>query len=434
MHVRLGAPAACVPGDAGRTDVGGGCDNGRVGKQDGSERQVTGAPLDDATATILHVDMDAFFASVELLERPELRGRPVIVGHASGRSVVTAASYEARRYGVNSAMPMAVALRRCPQAVVLEPHYDRYRHYSALVFGILTEFTPLVEPVSVDEAFLDISGARALFGGAFALGGRLRSSIRERTGLSCSVGAATTKFVAKLASTRAKPDGLLVIPGPDTLAFLRPQPITALTGVGSKTAEQLLRLGLRTVQDLADTPIEALRGAVGGAAAARLHDLANAHDPRPVVTEREEKSIGHETTFEHDLTDPERIREELLRLSTRVGERLRRRNLRGRTVVLKLRFNDFTTITRSRTLSEPTDLGRRIFEEVREVLAAVGRPGARIRLVGVRVEQLVAEDGAPLALWDEDGWRDAEQAVDAVTDRFGRGTVRPASLLPGRRD
>ena len=203
-----------------------------MSKQDGSGRQVTDEPSDDLTAHILHVDMDAFYASVELLEHPELVGRPVIVGHRSSRSVVTAATYEARKFGVNSAMPMAIALRRCPQAIVLEPHFERYTHFSKQVMGLLGEVTPMVEPLSIDEAFLDVAGARRLLGTPWQIGTRLRERVFSQTGLHCSVGAASTKFVAKLASSRSKPDGLLVVPASETIAFLHPQPVTALWGVG----------------------------------------------------------------------------------------------------------------------------------------------------------------------------------------------------------
>ncbi len=227
-----------------------------MSKQDGSARLITAEPSSDVTATMLHVDMDAFFASVELLERPELVGKPVIVGHRSARSVVTAATYEARKYGVNSAMPMAVALRRCPQAIVLEPHFERYSHYSKRVMALLGEITPMVEPLSIDEAFLDVTGAIRLLGTPWQIGTRLRETVFEQTGLRCSVGAASTKYVAKLASGRAKPDGLLVIPAADTIAFLHPQPVTALWGVGGKSEEHLQRLGLRTIGDVAAVPLD----------------------------------------------------------------------------------------------------------------------------------------------------------------------------------
>lgn len=401
-----------------------------MSKQDGRGRRVSVEPVDDPKATIMHLDMDAFFASVELLERPELRGLPVIVGGRGGRSVVTAATYEARKYGVNSAMPMSVALRRCPNAVVLEPHFDRYRHFSGVVMSLCADVTPLVEPLSIDEAFLDVAGARRLLGTPWQIGTELRRRVFAETGLTCSIGVATTKFIAKLASGLAKPDGLLVVPESETLGVLHPLPIGALWGVGAKTAEQLERLGLRTVGDVANAPVTTLTTALGAAAGEKLHALAWARDPRAVTTLREDKSVGHEVTFEYDITDPAVIRRELLRMSDQVAVRLRKAGLVGRTVVLKLRYGDFTTITRSRKLEEHTDLGRRIYDEVVDVYQTVERQDARIRLVGVRMEQLAPAADAALGLWDTDeGWREAEQAIDSVSERFGRGLVRPAALV-----
>lgn len=408
-----------------------------MSKQDGSGRLETApSAIDDVSAHILHVDMDAFFASVELLDHPELVGRPVIVGHPSARSVVTAATYEARRFGVNSAMPMALAMRRCPQAIVLEPHYDRYQKYSAIVMELLRDVTPHVEVLGIDEAFLDVAGARRLLGTPWQIGTRIRESVFATTGLRCSVGAAATKYVAKLASSRSKPDGLLVIPEADTLAFLHPQPLSALWGVGAKTAEKLERLGLRTVGDVADTPLDSLTRALGPASAAHLNALAWARDPRPVVTEHAEKSIGHERTFETNIVGVAELEREMLRLSNAVGVRLRRAGLQARTISLKLRFGDFSTITRSRTLADATDLGRRIYEEARSLYAESGRTGEPIRLLGVRGEQL-ASRSSDLGLWDDDGdWREAEHTLDAIAAKFGKSLVRPAALLgddPDRR-
>ena len=401
-----------------------------MSKQDGSGRVVTVEPTDDTSASILHLDMDAFFASVELLARPELRGRPVIVGHRGARSVVTAATYEARRFGVNSAMPMAVALRRCPQAVVLEPHYERYQEASAHVMRILGDITPLVEPLSIDEAFLDVRGALGLFGPPYAIAVAVRERIRAETGLVASVGAAATKFVAKLASGRAKPDGLLVVPAADTLAFLHPQPITALWGVGASSAERLERLGLRTIGDVADAPFNALERALGPASARHLHELAHGRDPRAVTPERQEKTIAHEVTFERDLADPAAIDRELLRLAERVAERLRRGGWVARTIAVKLRFGDFETITRAQTLAEPTDVAQRIAREARALYAASPVVGRGLRLIGVRASGLLPTGTVARGLWDDDEpWREAETTIDAVAEKFGRGAVRRASLL-----
>ena len=404
-----------------------------MGKQDGRDRQVTTGPIDDSTATILHVDMDAFFASVELLDHPELRGKPVIVGHNSPRSIVTAATYEARKFGINSALPMAIALKRCPQAVILEPHFDRYHFFSEQVMSICDDLTPIVERLGIDEAFLDVAGARRVFGSPMQVAALLRKRVRDETGLVCSVGAASSKFVAKVASGLSKPDGLLVIPADGTIGFLHPLPIARLWGVGSKTEEVLRARGYHTVGDLAAATVDDLRLVVGDAGAQRLHDLSWGIDPRHVHTRAEEKSVGHEMTFETNITDPETIRRELLRMSNMVAVRLRKGRFVARTVVLKLRFGDFTTITRSRTIREATDLGRRIYEEAREIYAATGKQDAAIRLVGVRAEQLQDAASAQLGLWDEsEGWREAEDVMDAATARFGRGAVTPARLLGHR--
>jgi len=401
-----------------------------MGKQDGSDRQVTTGPIDDSTATILHVDMDAFFASVELLDHPELVGKPVIVAHNSARSIVTAATYEARKFGVNSALPMAIALRRCPQAIILEPHFERYQHFSSMVMKICDELTPRVERLGIDEAFLDVAGARNVFGSPMQVAQLLRQRVLAETGLICSVGAASTKFVAKLASGLSKPNGLLVVPRDDTVGFLHPLPIAKLWGVGGKTEEVLRGRGYNTIGDLARTPVDVLKRSIGDAAAQRLHDLAWGIDPREVHGGESEKSVGHEMTFETDITDPQVIRRELLRMSNMVAVRLRKAGFVGRTVVLKLRFADFTTITRSRTIAEPTDLGRKIFEEVRAIYEATGKQHEAIRLVGVRAEQLQDATTAQLGLWDDtEGWREAEDVMDAASARFGRGAVTPARLI-----
>jgi DNA polymerase-4 len=403
-----------------------------VSKQDGSTRQVSAASVDSTSAPILHIDLDAFFASVELLDRPELVDQPVVVAGRSLRSVVTAANYPARKYGVRSAMPLGQAMRLCPKAVVLEPHFEKYRDYSARVMAIFDEMTPLVERLGIDEAFLDVSGARSLIGSPAEVATIIRRRVEQETRLTCSVGAAATKFVAKLASGRAKPDGLLVIPENETLAFLHPLPVGALWGVGGVTEEALTTRGLRTIGDIASTPLATRQRAVGDATARKLHELANGIDPRSVTTRSEEKSVGHEVTFETDVTDADLLRRELLRMSTQVAARLRDAGVTAHTVVLKLRYADFTTITRSRKLAEPTDLAKRIYEEVRASYEALGahRP---VRLIGVRAEQLGEGGLGQLGLWDTDeGWREAERAIDGVSQKFGRGMVGPAALLRKR--
>lgn len=403
-----------------------------MSKQDGSTRQVSAIDADDSRTPFLHVDLDAFFASVEILDDPSLAAKPVVVGGRGPRSVVAAANYEARRYGVNSAMPMALALRRCPNAVVVPVRMHRYAELSRQVMSIFDDMTPLVERLGIDEAFLDVSGALKLLGSPRVIGQSLRARVLAETGLTCSVGIASTKFVAKLASGRSKPNGLLVVPAERTLEFLHPQPITALWGVGAATEVQLKRLGLNLVADVAHTPLAVLQATVGPALGLKLHNLANGIDPRSISTVREEKSIGHETTFSYDVTDQHEIRRALLRQSDDVAARLRKAEVVAKTVVLKLRYQDFTTVTKSRTFAEPTNVGRRIYEEALAAFDALGAAGKRVRLIGVRAEQL-GEGGSSLGLWDPDEeWREAELAVDEVTARFGKGMLGPAALVRPR--
>lgn len=390
-----------------------------------------GPPADDTGCGILHVDMDAFFASVELLEHPELRGYPVIVGGGGNRGVVTSATYEARRYGVHSAMPMTRARRLCPTAVVLPPNHETYARVSEAVMRIFREITPLVEPLALDEAFLDVSGALRRLGRPARIGEMIRGQVAEQEGITCSVGIASTKFVAKLATTRCKPDGLLVVPEAGVLDFLHPLPIAALSGVGERTEEALTRLGLRTVGDLARVPVDTLQrefGVVGSQLAA----LAWGRDPRPVVVEEPDRSIGAEETFPRDVDDPVLIRRELLRLAERTAARLRSAGQVGRTVSIKLRFANFRTITRSRTLHEHTDVAREIYTTACSLYEALRLDRARVRLVGVRLENLSEAARTPHQLMLDEppsSWREAERAVDRATRRFGQGAVRPAALV-----
>jgi DNA polymerase IV len=402
-----------------------------VGRERGREERDFGAGGDDTGCTILHVDMDAFFASVEVRRRPELKGLPVIVGGTGGRGVVSSASYEARAFGVRSAMPSSRARALCPQGIFLSPDFTAYTQASQAVMALFRDVTPLVEPLSVDEAFLDVAGARRLLGPPVKIATDLRERVARELGLPCSVGVAPTKYLAKLGSARAKPDGLLLIPVDRVLEFLHPLPVSVLWGVGEKSAEQLARFGLRTVGDVARAPLGLLRSAVGDASAAHLHELAWGRDARAVSTTREEKSIGSETTFDVDVADPEKIRHTLLSLSGQVGARLRAAGQTGRTIAIKIRFADFRTINRSRTLHAATDVAQEIFQTGWALFRALGDT-ERIRLVGVRVEGLSESAGAARQLTlgePERGWREAEQAIDAATSRFGRAAVRPASLL-----
>jgi DNA polymerase-4 len=394
-----------------------------------------GPPGDDTGCTVLHVDMDAFYASVELLARPELRGKPVIVGGGGSRGVVLSATYEARAYGVHSAMPMMRARRLCPDAVVIHPTPGVYAQASDNVMEVFRSVTPLVEPISLDEAFLDVRGAARRLGSPRQIGEWIRATVEDEQGITCSVGVATTKFVAKLASARCKPDGLLVVPADRVVAFLHPLPVGAVWGVGEKTEEVLRRLGLHTVGDIANTPVGTLQRALGPAAGSHLSALAWGRDERRVTPQEPDKSIGAEETFPVDVDDPAVVTRELLRLSERTAARLRASGQVGRTVSIKIRFADFTTITRSRTLPESTDVGRTVYETAVALYAALGLERARLRLVGVRVEGISDAAGVPhqLALGEkESGWREAEQAVDKASRRFGTGAVRPATLVdPG---
>ncbi|MEO3789982.1 DNA polymerase IV [Nonomuraea sp. B10E15] len=408
-----------------------------------SRKQITGigpAPrtgVDDSGCPILHVDMDAFYASVELLDRPELVGRPVIVGSPAGRGVVLSATYEARAHGVHSAMPMSRARRLCPQATVIPPSHGKYAEVSKGVMEIFHAITPQVEPIASDEAFLDVGGARRRLGPPAAIAAMIREQVLDRYGITCSVGVAASKFVAKLASKQCKPDGLLVVPADEVVGFLHPLPVSALWGVGERTEQALVRLGIRTVGDLARVPPGTLRRELGQAAGGHLAALAWGRDERPVTAHVPDKSIGNEETFAADVDDPEVIKRELLRLSERVAARMRKGGHVGRTVSVKLRRADFTTISRSRTLREPTDVAQVIYATACELFAAAGLERVRLRLVGVRMESLrpAGEAVRQLSLGErETGWREAEQAMDKAIRRFGPDAVLPASLVRGKLD
>ncbi len=391
-----------------------------------------GAP-DDTGCHILHIDMDAFYASVEIRDRPEIVRQPVIVGHTGGRGVVLSANYIARGFGVRSAMPVTRAQRLCPHAVFVAPRHGLYGAVSREVMAIFRSVTPEVEPLSLDEAFLDISGAVRRLGAPAAIGGLIRLQVRDELGITCSVGIASTKFVAKLASVHCKPDGMLVIQADRVLEFLHPLPVSALWGVGARTAKVLARLGLGTVADLANAPVSTLERELGPATAAHLSALAWGRDERKVVTGTHDKSIGAEETFGTDIGDPELIRRELLRLAGRTARGLRSSGYVARTISVKLRRADFSTITRSRTLSEPTDVAQKIYATACELYAASGvADGVLLRLVGVRASGLspASRAGTQLALGERaDTWRQAETAMDRITRRFGSGALRPGSLV-----
>jgi DNA polymerase-4 len=400
-----------------------------MGRGDGSGRLVSPEGADDAGTGILHVDMDAFYASVEQLDDPSLRGKPILIGAPESRSVVSSASYEARRFGVRSAMPVAQALRLCPTAIVVLPHFDRYLEMSAQVMKLFRDVTPLVEPLSIDEAFLDVRGARRLWGSPGVIARTLRRRILDETGLTCSIGVAATKHVAKIASTVSKPDGLLIVPAADTEAFLRPLSVRALWGIGPKSAESLESRGIHTVADVLETPRAVLDRSLGAATGERIWHLARGIDARQVDTERIDKSVGHEETFHVDISDDSVLRSELRRLADKVGARLRKHGWEASTIAIKVRFADWTTLTRSQTLPEPTAVGQRIGDAAHELFAAVDRQ-LPVRLIGVRAEKLRPSGSAGLALWDDDAdWRRIETALDGAAARFGGGAVTRATLL-----
>jgi DNA polymerase-4 len=384
---------------------------------------------------LLHVDMDAFYASVMTRERPDLHGVPVIVGGGQ-RGVVLSANYLAREYGVRSAMPMTRARRACPQAVVVAPDYDTFSTVSSSVMENFRQVTPLVEVMSLDEAFLDVRAAGRSLGSALEIAETLRARVYDEQGITCSVGIAGSVSVAKLASRRAKPDGVVVVPPEEVTSFLHPLDVGELYGVGEKTRDLLHRLGLVTVGDVAHTPLRTLQRAVGTALGSHLHELAWGTDRRAITPRRGEdepdKSMGADETFARDTDDRELILREVLRLSAKVATRMRTARVAGRTVTLKVRFADFTTITRSRTLPEATDVTHEIHAAATRLFDALGLQRARVRLVGVRLEGLVPRDTVQrqLVLGErEHGWSDADRAVDRATRRFGAAAVRPASLI-----
>ncbi|GAP55356.1 DNA polymerase IV [Arthrobacter sp. Hiyo6] len=400
--------------------------------QDKQQLEVTLREL--RRSSIMHVDMDAFFVSVELRSRPGLKGKPVIVGYPADRSVVLSASYEARAFGVKSAMPMAVATRMCPSAVIIEPRHKLYYEVSAQLMAIFGSITDLVEPLSVDEAFLDVGGAIRRLGTPREIGGIIRQRVLAELGITASVGIAASKFVAKIASTRCKPDGLLLIEPAQTVPYLHTLPVSALWGVGAKTVEVLARMGIRTVADVAATPLPSLKRALG-AAGEHVHRLSWGIDPRPVTPVRLEKSIGAEETFAVDTADDSLLHRELLRLSHRTAERVRGSGMMARTIALKIRYADFSTVTRSRTVQTPVDSAQLIYAVAVQLLESLGTRPMTVRLVGVRAEQLeeAAQTSLQLSLdRRDDNWRAAEQVLDQVAEKFGSKSVMPAKLLgPG---
>ncbi len=394
--------------------------------------------------TILHLDLDAFYASVEQLDDPSLRGRPVIVGGPSNRGVVCAASYEARRFGVRSAMPTSQARRLCPEGVFLHPRFGRYGELSDRVFGVYRRYTPLVEPLSLDEAFLDVTASRALHGDGPSIAARIKREVRSETGLAVSAGVAEVKLAAKIATDLGKPDGLVVVPAGGVAAFLAPLPVGRLWGVGGVTEAALRRIGVATIGDLARLPESAVGAALGADRARGLRALARGEDDREVVPDEAARSVGGEETFEQDLVGEAALARALLLQAGRVGRRLRSAGLRGRIVTLKVKYADFTQVTRRVTLPAATDDDRLIYRTARDLLARIeaGRP---VRLAGVTVSGF-GEEGEPeagqLDLFGAPGSGGGAEAqpvasarrqalhaaLDRLADKYGERTVAPADL------
>jgi len=381
---------------------------------------------------VLHADLDAFYPSVEVLKDPALAGRPVIVGGTGSRGVVMSASYEARVTGVLSAMPASRARRLCPEGIFVPPDFEAYLAYSRRVREVFDSFSPVVEPLALDEAFLDLKGAGRMWPAPAVLGEALRCAVREATGLVVSVGIAANKFLAKLGSSRTKPDGMVVVRPGEVESFLHPLPVEDLWGVGEQTAAVLARLGLRTVGDVARVPQETLER-VFGALGSQLAALAAGRDDRPVVADAARKSVGAEETFERDLTQDVQILHALLHLADRVASRLRAQGNSGRTVTVKIRFGNFTTITRSKTLAHDADSATVIYGAARALLAAglASRPTQKtIRLLGVSVSQLSDWPASvQLSLARSPRWAEADRALDRVRQRFGDAALGFGALI-----
>ena len=385
------------------------------------------------TKHILHLDMDAFYPSVEILDNPALKGKPVIVGGSKERGVVSSASYEARKFGVHSAQPIAKAKRLCPHGIFLPVRMSRYQEVSKQAFEIFHRFTPLVEPLSIDEAFLDVTGSMRLFGAPENIAKQIKQIILRETGLTISAGVAPSKFVAKIASDMDKPDGLTVVRLDAVRDFLDPLPIKKMWGVGKVTQKLLSRLNIHTFKDLRQTPVKVLEHKFGKQGA-KIHLLAMGSDEREVISEHDVKSIGHEETFLQDIVSLKGAQKELLALCNKVARRMRRKGLKGKTITLKVKYFDFVQITRSATLPKPTDDGSEIYSVACHLLNKTEVTKKPIRLLGVSMSQLgLLGSGTQLSLFDQDPStqkrRKMNLILDSVHEKFGDKSVVPGTLL-----
>ena len=382
---------------------------------------------------IIHLDMDAFYPAVEVLDNPTLKGKPVIVGGGRERGVVSSASYEARTFGVHSAQPMATAMRLCPNGVFLPVRMPRYKKVSKQVFEIFFRFTPLVEPLSIDEAFLDVTGSIRLFGEPVEIAKRIKQMVVNETGLTISAGVAPSKFVAKIASDMDKPDGLTVVPSDRLREFLNPLPIKKMWGVGKVTQEALARLNVRTFKDLSLMPVKVLEQQFGKHGL-KMHHLSMGIDHREVIPEHDAKSIGHEETFSQDIIDRGAAKKELLSLANKVARRMRREGVIGRTITLKVKYSDFVQLTRSKTLPTSTDDGPEIYSTVCRLLKKTAVGKRPVRLLGISLSQLsVIGSETQLGLFNPDGAalkrKELHTAIDSLHEKFGERSIRPGTLL-----
>jgi DNA polymerase-4 len=381
-------------------------------------------------ATILHVDMDAFYASVAEKDNPKLKGKAVVVG-AGRRGVVSAANYEARKFGIRAAMPVYKAKALAPHAIFISPDMARYEEVSRSVMSIFHDITPLVEPISLDEAFLDVTGARRLLGDGQTIAKLIRARVEQKEGITCSVGIAHNKFIAKIASNQCKPNGLLEIDPERVLEFLHPLAAKEIWGVGPKTNEQLAKMGLQTVGDIANTPRSTLIRVLGQASGSSLYELAWGRDYRDVEIEHIEKSISSSETFDQDLDSQEEILKEFLRLTERSVERMREKGFAAGTISIKVRFTDFKTISRSKTVDLPITGTQEIFEVVKNLYLALNLENVLIRLVGVSLDSLVEDEEINQMVLGQrsSGWQQADKAVDRIKNKFGSASLRPARLV-----